>query len=335
MKKLLMAAVAVATLAGASWGQSFAAFESAFGGFADRMAASLAVNSTIGETWSDAYVGGFPHFGAGIGVGTAFTGVDSASPLFAALGQTAPAGLDRYGVPIPAIVAGVKLGLPFLGMDVGLKGGMISPEMASKLEAAYGVSAEYKNLGVQLRYALVKQTFLLPDLSLGLGLNYQQGRIRSSLGVGSKTLIDAEDIGSHTWTVTATDPMLDLGWESTTVDASLQVSKTLLFVLTPYAGLGYTVGKSRVTGGVASDLIFDDGVGGGDYSELAADFASAGGTAPSLSATGFSYTANSTDPVLRVYGGVSLNVLVVLDLQLMYIPSTKNLGASVMARLQL
>lgn len=335
MKKLFLAALAVVTLAGTSWGQSFAAFESAFAGFADKMAASLAVNSTIGETWSDAYVGGFPHFGAGIGVGTAFTGVDSASPLFAALGQTAPAGLDRYGVPIPAIVAGVKLGLPFLGMDIGLKGGMISPEMADKLEAAYGVSAEYKNLGVQLRYAIIKQNILLPDLSLGLGLNYQQGRIRSSLGVGSTAIISGESIGGHTWDVTASDPMLDLGWESTTVDASLQVSKTFLFILTPYAGLGYTVGKSKVTGGVASDLTFTRDSSASNYSVLASDFAAAGGTAPSLSATGFSYTSNSTDPVLRVYGGVSLNVLVVLDLQLMYIPSTKNLGASVMARLQL
>lgn len=334
MRKLSLIIVATAFLGMAGWGQSFATFESAFAGFADQMAASLAVNSTVGQTWSDAYIGDFPHFGAGLNVGAAFTGAGTASPMFAALGKTAPAELDKFGVPIPALVASLKLGLPFLGMDIGLKGGIIPPSIADTLESSYGVSAEYKNLGVQLRLALVKQTAILPNLSLGLGLNYQQGRIQSSLGVGTTQIISNETINGHTWDVSATDPLLDLGWESTTVDGTLQVSKTLLSFLTPYAGIGYTMGKSTVTGGVASALSFQRDSGASDYSTLASDFAAMGGTAPALSATGFSYSSDSTSPVFRVYGGLSLHVFILVDLQVMYVPATQNLGASVMARLQ-
>lgn len=335
MKRFVVVLAILALVAGASWAQSFDEFQSAFETFSGQMASSLAVNSTVGFTWSDASVGSFPHFGAGLDIGAAFTGEGTASPLFSALGKTAPAELDQFGVPIPAVVASVKLGLPFLGMDIGVKGGVIWPELADTLQSAYGVSAEYKNIGAQVRLPVLKDEGFIPAISLGFGASYQQGRILASVGTGDTTIIDGETIGSHTWTVTATDPLLDLGWESMIYDASLQVSKRLFGFLTPYAGVGYSFGKSTVTGGVASDLVFDDGIGGGSYEELAADFASMGGTAPALSATGFTYTTTNTDPVLRLYGGLSLRLIVVLDLGVMYVPASGNFGASAMLRFQL
>jgi len=299
------------------------------------MASSLAVNSTIGLTWSDASLGSFPHFGAGLNAGAAFTGKDTASPLFEALGKTAPSELDQFGIPIPAVVASAKIGLPFLGMDIGVKGGIIWPELADSLRSTSGVSAEYKNLGAQIRLPILRDEGLIPAVSLGFGASYQQGRIQASIATGDTTIIDGETIGAHTWTVTATDPLLDLGWESMIYDGSLQISKRLFGFLTPYAGVGYSFGKSTVTGGVASDLTFDDGVGGGSYEELAADFAAMGGTAPALSATGFTYTTANTDPVLRLYGGLSVKLIVVLDLGVMYVPASGNFGASAMLRFQL
>lgn len=335
MKRLFSILLVAAFLSGAALAQSFDQFETAFGGFAENMAASLAVNSTVGTIWSDAYVGDFPHFGAGVNAGAAFTGAGTAEPLFSALGQTAPAELAQFGVPIPALVLSAKLGLPFLRMDIGLKGGLITPEMADALKSAYGVSAEYKNLGAQLRIAVLKESGFLPDISLGLGFNYQQGRIKTGMGVGTTTLVNGETINGHVWDVTATDPLLDLGWESTTVDGTLQVSKTLFSFLTPYAGVGYTMGKSSVTGGVASALTFVRDSTPSDYTTLQGDFAAMGGTAPALSATGFTYSADSTTPVFRIYGGLSLKILIVLDIQVMYVPVTGNLGASAMVRFQL
>ena len=335
MKRFAVVLAILALVAGASWAQSFDAFQSAFEAFSGQMASSLAINSTIGFTWSDAAIGNFPHFGAGLNVGAAFTGEGTASPLFSALGKTAPAELDQFGVPIPAVVASAKIGLPFLGMDIGVKGGIIWPELADSLQSSVGVSAEYKNIGAQIRLPILKDEGFIPAISLGFGASYQQGRIKTSVGKGNTTIINAETIGDHTWTVTATDPLLDLGWESMIYDGSLQISKRLFGFLTPYAGVGYSFGKSTVTGGVASDLVFDDGVGGGSYEELADDFVTMGGTAPELSATGFTYTTTNTDPVLRLYGGLSIKLLVVLDLGVMYVPESGNFGASAMLRFQL
>jgi hypothetical protein len=325
----------MAVVACSVWSQSLDTFKNAFTAFSGEMAASLAVNSTVGETWSDAYVGGFPHLGVGLSAGAVCTGAGTATPLVSALGQSAPEALDRFGIPIPTAVASLKIGLPFLPMDIGVKGGVITSDMASKLKAATGVAAEYKNVGVQLRYALVKETLLLPDVSLGVGFNYQEGGVRTSLGSGDKDVVKNETINGHAWTVTAKDPDLDLGWKSTTFDGTVQVSKTLLAILTPYVGAGYTMGTSTVTGGVYSTMKYTRDGGASDYSTLSSDITAMGGTPPALSDTGFSYGATSATPVFRVYGGFSLNILLVLDAQVMYIPATKNLGASVMTRIQL
>jgi len=335
MKRFAVVLSILAIVAGASWAQSFDAFQSAFETFSGQMASSLAVNSTVGFTWSDASIGNFPHFGAGLNVGAAFTGEGTASPLFAALGKTAPAELDQFGVPIPAVVASAKIGLPFLGMDIGVKGGIIWPELGDSLQASTGVSAEYKNLGAQLRLPILKDEGFIPAVSLGFGASYQQGRIKTSVGAGDTTIIDNESINGHSWTVVAKDPLLDLGWESIIYDGSLQVSKRILGFLTPYAGVGYSFGSSTVTGGVASDLTFTRDGSSSDYATLADDFAALGGTAPALSATGFTYTTTNEDPVLRLYGGLSVKLLVVLDLGVMYVPATGNFGASAMLRFQL
>ncbi|HSV56718.1 MAG TPA: hypothetical protein VLH39_06365, partial [Magnetospirillaceae bacterium] len=56
----------------------------------------------------------------------------------------------------------------------------------------------------------------------------------------------------------------------------------------------------------------------------------------SLSDQGFLVSVESKAPTLRVYGGVSVNILVLkIDLMASYIPSARSLGAQVMARLQL
>jgi hypothetical protein len=335
MKRFAVVLAILALVSGASWAQSFDAFQGAFQTFSGQMASSLAVNSTIGFTWSDAAIGSFPHFGAGLNVGAAFTGEGTASPLFSALGKTAPAELDQFGIPIPAVVASAKIGLPFLGMDIGVKGGIIWPELADSLKSSSGVSAEYKNIGAQLRLPILKDEGFIPAVSLGFGASYQQGRILASVGAGDTTIINNETINGHSWTVVAKDPLLDLGWESMIYDGSLQVSKRILGFLTPYAGVGYSFGTSTVTGGVSSDLTFTRGGVPSDYAALAADFAAMGGTAPALSATGFTYTTANTDPVFRLYGGLSVRLIVVLDLGVMYVPASGNFGASAMLRFQL
>ena len=131
--------------------------------------------------------------------------------------------------------------------------------------------------------------------------------------------------------VIITSPDLKLGWTSNIVDFTLQTSKKFLFLI-PYLGAGLSVGSSSVTGGVESSITTTYT---GGLEQLRADIIAAGGTPPDFSATGFSYTSNVATPVFRVYGGLSLRILVDLDLQAMYVPATKSLGASATLRFQI
>jgi hypothetical protein len=333
-----LAAAAAITLIGSvgAYSQvlSLEGFQSSFEGFAGDLAGALAVNSTIGSNWSDAYIGHFPNFGVGATVGAAFVNVDSASSLFDAMGATElPSALKTLGIPIPAVVATAKIGIPFLPIDVGIKGGYIPSSVGENLKSSTGVSLDYKNIGLQVRYALVKQNLLLPNVSIGASYNHQEGSIIAPSKIGPQTFNVTTDQGATS--ISASDPELALGWTSNVFNFTLQVSKQLLFIV-PYAGAGYTVGKSSVTGGVSSKMssnysspTYGDGITG-----LNSFLSSNGG--PELTDQGFTYSASSSDPVLRVYGGLSLRIIVLdIDTQVMYVPDTKALGLSATARIQL
>jgi len=305
-------------------------FQSAFEGFADDMAGTLAVNSTIGSNWSDAYIGGFPHFGAGLAAGAAFASADSAKALFSAMGGSLPSALDSLGIPIPAAVVTAKIGIPFLPIDIGVKGGYIPPSVGQAINASSGMSVDYTNIGIQVRYAVLKQNVVLPNISIGLSYNYQKGSITAPSGIGSQQFTTITDQGPTTpTTIDVSDPQISLAWSSNVFDVTLQVSKKQLFVI-PYLGAGYTFGTSTVDGGIASTVTTNYP---GGIEALNAYFASVGG--PTISDQGFTYSTDATSPVFRVYGGLSLRILIDLDLQAMYVPATMSLGASATVRFQL
>lgn len=323
MKRILVLILALGLAAGGfAQALSFSEFQSAFTSFADSLAGGLNLNSTLGNAWSDSYIGGFPHLGAGLLVGSTFAGQGATEELFSVFGETPPTGLEKLGVPVPAVGGSFKIGLPFIPLDIGLKGGLIPASTSASLESLTGVQAEYKNAGISLRYALVKERLLLPDVSLGLSANYLAGKIAAPVGSSQSLTYDDN-------TLTFTQPMLDLEWETKTLDATLQISKTLLFIR-PYAGLGYTIGSSTVRGGLNSAMSYTPG--SMSEEEFMAYLESQG---YSFSSTGFLYEVTNTDPTFRVYGGVSMSLLLTLDAQVLYVPATKNLGAMLSARIQL
>lgn len=231
-----------------------------------------------------------------------------------------PAGLDKVGIPVPAAAATFKIGLPFIPLDIGLKAGLIPESVGSSLSSLYGVTADYKNVGLSLRYALLKEKLLVPAVSIGLSANYLAGSVKAPLG-SSQTFT-----GPSGGSITYSEPKLDLGWETKCLDITAQVSKKIVF-FTPYAGAGLTVGSSSVKGGVAATVTSN--------TLSAAEQAYLESQGYSLSDQGFSYSTTNTAPTFRVYGGFSLDILLVLDCQVMYVPATKNLGASLTTRIQL
>jgi hypothetical protein len=252
------------------------------------------------------------------------------------MGGSLPAELESLGVPIPAAVATAKIGIPFLPIDVGLKAGMIPESVGKAINASSGMTVDYKNIGVQARYAVIKQNIVLPNLSIGAAYNHQEGSITAPMNApGANATYDVtipSGPSAGTYQIYAGSPEASLAWTSDTFDFTAQVSKQLLFFI-PYIGGGLTIGKSAVTGGVEATV--STNFGSNDLEGLKDAIEAAGGTAPDLGSTGVSFAKDATSPVFRVYGGFSLRILLDLDVQAMYVPATKALGGSVTLRIQL
>ncbi len=334
MKRISLIAMMVLLAVAGAWAQDLTAFQSGFTTFAGELAPTLSYNATVGNNWSDAYIGGFPHLGVGVAAGATTVPVASMTALFESMGITLPAALETYGLPIPAAALSVKLGGFILPFDVGLKG-MILPEGLRTTLADAGIDAEYTLFGGNIRYALLKQNILFPDISIGAGYNRLSGAIVTPLGVtGQSFEFTTPDLVNHTLAVS--DPDLALRWTTDSYDFTLQVSKNLLFIR-PYIGVGYSVGKSSVKGGIESALTYDTvAVTATQVEEIKDNLTLAGISVPDLSAEGFMFGKDSTEPALRVYGGVSLALIIIhLDVSATYVPATKSMGASAMIRVQL
>ncbi len=340
MKRCILVLAAISILAAGATAQvQLTDFQSAFQTFAEDMSGVLAANSTVGNVWSHAYVGGFPRFGAGLAVGANFVPADSAEPLFAASGASLPSELSNLGIPIPAAALSFKIGLPFLNMDVGVKGGLI-PDSASAALASNGVEATFETMGVNIRYALLKDRLVIPAVSIGASWNYLKGSAQTGLGLPNQTFNYLVDTGGgpydDPYAITVSDPDVDLNWEANTFDFTLQVSKNLL-IFTPYAGAGITIGTTSVNGGMAAAVdIYRDGVLLDPVADADVINALEQAAGITISDQGFLVSAESTAPTIRIYGGTSINILILkLDLMASYVPATQALGAQVMARIQL
>ncbi len=335
MKRFIL--VLMIALAGtAAWAQvDLSTFQSGFTTFSADMASTLSYNATVGNNWSDAYIGGFPRFGVGLAIGATLVPIDSVESLFASMdGIAVPDAIAQLGLPIPAVGLSAKLGGLFLPFDIGLKA-MVLPESVASVLSASGITADYSLIGGNLRFALLKEKLLFPDISVGAGYNRLSGNIGVELPVTTPEFTYTHSDAS-THTISTTNPSLILDWATNSFDFTLQVSKSLLF-LRPYAGIGYSMGTSTVGGGLSSTVL-DNGtaLGQDDINSINAALAAAGQATIDISADGILFSSENSEPVLRVYGGVSLEILVIkLDAMVTYVPDSRSLGASAMIRFQL
>ncbi len=296
-----------------------------FEGFAGDVSKSLPFASTMGLNWSSAYIGKLPNFGVGLSAGIAMVPTTSIAALASQLGATSLASdLERYqhlGLPLPAALAELRVGGLVLPFDLGFKVGFIPG--AAKLSAflPHGMSVSYLLVGVEARYQLVNEGFWIPQVSVGLGYNHYQGGLVIPTGSGSVTVASLPDGSSLVFT----DPDINFNWSSNSVDATIEVSKTLFYLLTPYLGAGLSLGWSSAGGGLSSPVSWN-GPGAAQIDQYFTN----------LTNNAFTISAASTNLVPRLYGGFSVNLFVVrVDLTGMYNLSDGLLGATLGTRLQL
>lgn len=217
----------VLAVAGA-WAQgSLATFQTSFASFADALAPTLSYNATVGNNWSDAYIGKLPHFGVGLAVGATTVPFADLEPLFTAMTIAVPAELKEFGLPIPAAALSAKLGGFILPFDLGVKA-MILPDSLKTILSGSGITADYTLFGGNIRYGILKENILLPDVSIGAGYNRLLGSIGMELDTGVNPEFTYNDGVPHT--IVATTPKLALDWTTDSYDFTVQVSKNFLFI---------------------------------------------------------------------------------------------------------
>ncbi|MDR2900592.1 MAG: hypothetical protein LBV20_03615 [Treponema sp.] len=266
--------------------------------FSAEMAETLPFNSALGLSWSDAYIGNFPHFGVGAFAGASLMDATTVMNLLDDFDISVP--FDINSIPLPAAGAEARLGGLIIPFDIGLKLGWLP---AIDLPNS---SFDYFMVGADIRYAIMKGNIILPKITLGVGYNYMQGDIKTSMDGGMSYDIDS-------YTISVSDPEVNLKWSTQVVDVKLQVSKNLFFV-TPSVGIGASYSWSEAGYNVSSNTTFN-----GDIEDINAALESQGLPAINLGNNGFGSIIENSGWDVRLFAGLAFNILVIkIDLNAMY-----------------
>jgi hypothetical protein len=313
---------------------NFTVFQSGFSEFAQDLVNGAPMNTSNGLQWSQAYIGQFPHFGLGLTVGATTLSAGAMKTMADALGVALPSDfsyVSKYGLPLPTYTIDARLGGFVLPFDIGFKLGYIPPGTLQKM----GLQADldYILVGIDARYALLKDEGLSPALSVGLGYSH----MKASVGVpgilpGAITIASIND-GTGAHDLALSDPSLQMDWSTNVLDLKAEISKKLLFI-TPYLGVAASLSfGSSASGSVQSTMTYNSNpLSPGEIALI-----NSHNPGIDLSNIGISVNAdNGTGFDFRAFGGISFNLFIFyLDLGAGYDFSTGSIGGSLNARIVL
>ncbi|NBC30990.1 MAG: hypothetical protein GVY29_13485 [Spirochaetes bacterium] len=316
---------------------NYSTFEDSFESFASDVASSLPLNSSIGNNTPDAYIGQLlsapPHFSIGVTTGASTIPYKTIEAAMKDLDLDTGA-IDQFsgiGVPLPAYTVDARVGGFILPFDVGLKIGGVPRTNFGMMPA----DLEYFLVGADVRYAVIEQGAVLPNVSVGVGYNYLSGQVFVPDVFSGGYSFPVPDGSGRT--LEFTDPDLTFNWQSSVIDFKVQASKQFL-VVTPFAGLGTSVGLSSAGGGLDSEVLLDNNpISESQANQLEQDIEDAGFDAPNLDPDqGIAIGSDVNGWGLRAFGGVGFNILALkLDLGLGYDVLGGNVMGSLSARFQL
>jgi hypothetical protein len=305
---LLVLLTANGVFAGPPPTYQFSQFQSAFQDFANGAAGALPLEASVGLNWSDAYIGQFPHFGIGVTAGAAtipFAAVKSAINTFGGSIPSSVSFISNIGIPVPAYTLDARIGGFILPFDIGFKFGYLPAGELSSL-GINGFSADYLMVGADIRYALLKDSGLSPGLSVGVGYTYMRGNVGVPGVLNGAIRIASVSFGGNTHYIDFSNPSLNFFWNTSVIDAKVQLSKTL-FIITPYIGVGASYGISNAGGGMQSTMQID---GGAATQPQLDQINSAFGTNFTLQNPGFGVFAGGSGFSARAFGGFSFNIFI-------------------------
>jgi len=272
----------------------------------NNFAISLPFHSTIGLNWSDAYIGGFRHFGVGPSIGLTTMNYKLTNKLTDSFSMpkakdTPLVGKNYFSLPADSLEA--RIGVPVIPIDVGVKIGYLNQDW---LKSRLGIGLNNLLLGADVRYVIVNSKVLPMRLSAGFGINYMNGGMSYS---PSKLNFSGIEVNN---------PNVGITWNTFSLELKAQASFPYK-IITPYAGAGLSYAWSKAGYEVS-------------YSEkseaLEEKF--------KFSGNGFKVTQNYKGPNTRIFAGFSVNVVLVrLDMTAMYEIFNNNLGVTLGLRYQM
>jgi len=292
--------------------------------FSEKMVKALPFNSTVGLNWSDAYIGNFPHFGIGLSVGATTIDIKAISDMLDELHlltvNDLPPFLNNY-FPLPAYSLETRIGVPVIPVDFGVKIGYLGQ---SWLEPMLNVGIKNMLIGADVRYAIIDSKVLPMRLSVGLGFNYLNGGISSTLS-GKNFNFTGTSADTNGINLYINDPTVDVTWKTINIEFKTQVSFPYK-IITPYAGAGISYAWSQAgyeVTGISVALSEDEKR---KLKNIGID----------VEDKNFKSIMKEKGINTRVFGGLSFNLAYVrLDLTGMYDIFNKNLGATLGIRFQM
>jgi hypothetical protein len=183
---------------------------------------------------------------------------------------------------------------------------------------------DYCLAGVDIRYAVLQGSRILPTVSIGAGFNYLSGGVTKKIDGMDITM--SYPVPGGTETLKMESPTVGIQWETKTLDLKAQVSKTFAFI-TPYAGFGASHGWSKAGYSMNTNVE-------GNLAVAKAIFEQFG--IYNLSEDGFSSIKEFEGWSFRAFGGFSMNLAVLrFDLTGLYNIMDNNYGVTLGTRIQL
>jgi hypothetical protein len=308
--------------------------------FAESLAKSLPLNSTMGLNWSDAYIGKITdtpsHFGAGISAGFTTTDFTAVKEMLECFNIFIPVyeRFESIGLPVPGYTVEGRIGGFKLPFDFGIKAGFLPQELLGKMISDFNLNFKYMLFGADIRYSFLKENKIFPlRFSAGLGFNFLDGGIIAALPDGLSFLFNDPDGGINFIRV-RDEAQADLVWRTMNVELKAQASFPFKFV-TPYAGAGVSYALSQAGYKViTSELKADTGTIK-DIEKMLLD-EEGKYKLTGISDKGFEAIKKFNGINARVFGGASINLAYFrIDLTGMYEFISGNFGATVGLRFQL
>jgi hypothetical protein len=309
-------------------------------GIADDFTKALTFNSTLGLNWSDAHIGQLigapPHFGIGINAGVSTVNLNRLkqelkNTAMVNSGGKSVLSADTSYLPIPTGMAELRIGGFVLPFDVGVKADLVPSLKISTDDVV--TKFNYTLWGFDVRYRILEDKLIIPGISIATGFNFANGEISAGLGT-VPTYTFSNNLGNYY--INLADPTARFQWKNFTWDFRAQVSKKI-FIITPYAGLGASIGWSTIKYGLSSDVNVRDSAGNtASISDVNNYLSNAGLDSLKIDKSGINSTIENIDFGIRAFGGLSFNILLIrIDITGMYNFIDQNFGGTLGIRFQL